>query len=301
MRLTSFASLAAFASLLAVACGGVATSPSAVESCGTNTCGACPSGFTNQDTCSNGKWACNCKADSGSSQCTAAPTCSKSEGRFADLVACERAGAASCRTQSMCGTSIACGLVTAMCDGRPSCNPGDSEVGGQSDCPPGVSCYSRAACGTTIWCAGDPPHPTPAVVWPASATVLVATDEGGGFVQAPPAGSACMESEVHFTFTRATRALAYQVCDATKIPYAWKKGTRTLTVNEASTIETTMANVALTSSPMSCGADKSVEWLMVTSANGTQKYLDSFYACEKKGVYVDNVDPVLEALRALVP
>ena len=299
MRLSSLASFAAFAALSAIACGGVATGPSAVESCGANTCGACPSGFTSADSCSNGKWACNCQANGGSSHCTAAPACTRSERQFADLDACAHVAATNCHTQSMCGVTIACGAVPILCDGIPTCNPGDSQVGGQSDCPAGAPCYSRSVCGTTIWCVGDV-HPTPAPVWPATATVLVATDEGGGFVQSPPAGSQCMESEAHFTFTRASRELTWQVCNTATIPYAFKKGSRILSMNDAKSVDLAMSAVTVTTSPNNCGADKSVEWITVTSGSGTQKYLDSFYACEKKGIYVDNIDGVFGVLRPLV-
>ena len=37
--------------------------------------------------------------------------------------------------------------------------PGDSQVGGQSDCPAGAPCYSRSVCGTTISMPIEAPAP----------------------------------------------------------------------------------------------------------------------------------------------
>jgi hypothetical protein len=36
------------------------------------------------------------------------------------------------------------------------CNPNDTEIGSEADCPPGASCYSNTACCSTVWCASVP-------------------------------------------------------------------------------------------------------------------------------------------------
>lgn len=44
----------------------------------------------------------------------------------------------------------------AQCDGLPDCDPGDHKVASASACPQDdARCYSREACGTTIWCTGS--------------------------------------------------------------------------------------------------------------------------------------------------
>lgn len=49
----------------------------------------------------------------------------------------------------------------------------------------------------------------------------------------------------------------------------------------------------------SCGADKPTYSLKVSTPSGEHEYLDSFYACNKQGVYVDGLDELLQAARAL--
>ena len=56
-----------------------------------------------------------------------------------------------CFDVTLCGATIHCG----RCEGPPPiCDPGDTQVKSQKDCPQDASCYSRATCGVTIWCTG---------------------------------------------------------------------------------------------------------------------------------------------------
>jgi hypothetical protein len=138
-----------------------------------------------------------------------------------------------------------------------------------------------------------------AEVWPADAIKLVAEDRGGGFAPSPPAGSACQYSGT-YTWTVATKNLAWQLCQATSpgAPYLPVTEARILTDSERDALVAALDKVAVTTAP-SCGADKNVLALKVTTAAGEKQYLDNFYQCQKQGVYVTNIDGVFQVLRTL--
>lgn len=177
----------------------------------------------------------------------------------------------------------------------PQCDPSDTRLTSQADCPPGSGCYSREACGSTVWCASGPAVDP---IWPPTATKLVAVNEGGGFVANPPPGSPCAIDGAKFTFTPSTRHLAWELCNSTATPYAIVKGQRTITVGEAGTIDAAMSKLVIVNTN-TCGADKPSLWVSVTTPSATAKYLDSFYACNKQGSYVDEIDGVFSVLRPL--
>jgi hypothetical protein len=137
-------------------------------------------------------------------------------------------------------------------------------------------------------------------VWPADAIKMVAEDRGGGFGPAPPAGSACQWSGT-YTLTVATKNLAWRLCQppAPGAPYQLVISQRTLTDFERDALVAALDKVAVSTAP-SCGADKGVLALKVTTAAGEKEYLDNFYACLKQGVYVTNIDGVFQVLRQLV-
>jgi hypothetical protein len=137
-------------------------------------------------------------------------------------------------------------------------------------------------------------------VWPADAIKLVAEDRGGGFAPNPPAGSACQWSGT-YTLTVATKNLAWRLCQpaAPGGPYQMVVSQRVLTDFERDALVTALAKVAVTTAP-SCGADKGVLALKVTTPAGEKEYLDNFYQCQKQGVYVTNIDGVFQVLRQLV-
>jgi hypothetical protein len=137
-------------------------------------------------------------------------------------------------------------------------------------------------------------------VWPADAIKLVAEDRGGGFAPSPPAGSACQWSGT-YTWTVATKNLAWRLCQpaAPGAPYQTVVGQRVLTDFERDALVAALAKVAVTTAP-SCGADKGILALKVTTPAGEKEYLDNFYQCQKQGVYVTNIDGVFQVLRQLV-
>jgi hypothetical protein len=159
-----------------------------------------------------------------------------------------------------------------------------------------VPCVTVTACGITIACG--PVHSVPFQFWPSDATDLVATDSGGGFAPPGPQGSTCALGEAHFTFRRAASVLSWQTCDEAASPWSLTGGQRTLSASEAATIDAAMRGLSYPTRD-ECGADKSVESITVTTPRGTREYLDAFYSCEHAGTYVDGLDAVFSALRAL--
>ncbi len=64
-------------------------------------------------------------------------------------------GTADCVTTSGCGETVSCARLEAHCDGLPNCDPGDTQVASASQClQDDATCYTRWACGTSIWCTG---------------------------------------------------------------------------------------------------------------------------------------------------
>lgn len=280
-----FLSMAFGLSLATAACGGSVTDPSqapgnAASAGGSSSTGAPSTNNSSSTACSGEEL----------------PACAKSETRFTSQGECAKSST-QCRAQTGCGTTIWCGKDDVCGDAPPQCGPGTMRYESCDGISPPLTCTSVTQCGFTIYCG--PVHSVPVQIWPNDATQLVALDDGGGFAPAGPAGSTCSMGQAEFTFDRASRTLGWQTCDSeTSSPWKMKAGQRTLTATEASNLETNMKGVVW-SSQTSCGADKSVEKIRVKTPNGTFEYLDSFYACEKKGTYVDGLDAVFAALRAL--
>ena len=148
--------------------------------------------------------------------------------------------------------------------------------------------------------AGDG-APASGKVWPASATQMVAEDRGGGFGPGPPPGSKC-QGGAAYTMTVADKNLAWRLCQSPSpglLPYEIVVGHRMLTTAEFSALTGALDKVVITTGP-SCGADKPVLALKVTTPPGEREYLDDFYACLKQGVYVAGLDGVFQVLRPLV-
>jgi hypothetical protein len=186
-------------------------------------------------------------------------------------------------------------VPTSTCAAAPACDPGDKAVSSQQDCPVDMNCYSRSICNSTIWCG----HETD-VVWPADASKLTAVDSGGGLVPQPPPGSKCVLSQATFTYAPSTRKLDWSVCDSSVSPYALKTGSRALSSTEGSQVDAAMKAVTPAQNNNQCGTDKPELHIEVSSpTRGTKTFYDSFYACQQKGAYVDNLDPLLYVLGTL--
>ncbi|HVR64636.1 MAG TPA: hypothetical protein VMU50_22205, partial [Polyangia bacterium] len=77
------------------------------------------------------------------------------------------------------------------------------------------------------------------------------------------------------------------------MPYQYADGERVLSSGEAKMLVDALSAVTI-SNETRCGADKDTLQLRVTTPAGEKLYLDDFYACQKNGVYVSNIDPVFE-------
>lgn len=141
-----------------------------------------------------------------------------------------------------------------------------------------------------------------AAIWPADATRLIAENRGGGFIAPPPAGSQCSYGESRFTMTVADRLLIWHVCrqTAAQTPLVWVDGQRVLTAEELDSVVKPLQKLTPPKSS-GCGADKSVLAMKIATPAGETEYLDSFYQCQKKGIYVDGMDAVFAALGKLAP
>jgi hypothetical protein len=142
------------------------------------------------------------------------------------------------------------------------------------------------------------------IVWPPSATKLVAEDRGGGFGPAAPAGSQCRYVGAGtFTLTIDDQQLAWQICQsggaaAPAAPYTLTQGKRALGDVDFDRLIAALVKLRV-SSRMICGADKQELALRVTTPAGESEYLDSFYSCQKRGVYVDDIDSIFTIVRML--
>jgi hypothetical protein len=136
------------------------------------------------------------------------------------------------------------------------------------------------------------------LVWAADATKMVVEDHGGGLIAPAPTGSACPAVGVGtYTLTVADKGLAWHICTSGAL-YTYVDGMRTLNDADYASLITALKGVALSTST-SCGADKSVETLTVTTPSAETTYLDSFYVCAHQGIYVDGIDGVFFAASTL--
>jgi hypothetical protein len=139
-------------------------------------------------------------------------------------------------------------------------------------------------------------------VYPSDATKVVAHNAGGGFTPPPPAGSNCAVGAATYTLDRATKTVAWEQCELVnwQTPLTMKSGTTILTAKEMASVEAALEGLTISHAQM-CGADKPYETITITSGSqGTKKYADSFYSCDGKGPYVDNIGGVFSAFRDAV-
>jgi hypothetical protein len=141
----------------------------------------------------------------------------------------------------------------------------------------------------------SPDGPRP--VWSSEATKLVAEQDGFGF--GPPMPPQCAIA-ARYTFTVGDRQLLWAACKP-QPGGEWKfsEGNRILNEAQWQDVAEALARVVLTRHPDGCGADKADRSLTITTPAGENRYLDSFYACGKKGNYVDSIDGVFDAFAPL--
>ena len=141
--------------------------------------------------------------------------------------------------------------------------------------------------------------PPASEIWPASATKLVAVNSGGGFRPPAPAGSTCAIGRATYTLDRATRHLAWETCESPDnvTPAHMTTGSSTITLAELAAVNTAMNGVAV-ATQNTCGADKPLYQIKVTTPEGEKTFTDSFYKCQGGSrTYVDGIDEVFGALR----
>ena len=149
---------------------------------------------------------------------------------------------------------------------------------------------------------GNDVGPTVEMVWTSDATKMVAEDLGGGFTGPTPDGSTCRYRDLAtFTLTVPDQRLTWRTCQPMPPTglYGFVDGARTLSGNELNMLTTALKTVTVSKS-MQCGADKGTLTLTITTTQKETKYLDAFYACDKRGIYVDGIDEVFRVARLLV-
>lgn len=125
---------------------------------------------------------------------------------------------------------------------------------------------------------------------------LVIEDKGGGFGPQPPPGSDCAMGQEKHEVDLTTHVTHDEQCLLSPIegPYKLHKADRTLTDQEFTDLVAAL-KVARVASPTTCGADKSVVQLTVSTGTQSVTYTDSFYGCQGQGPYADGLDGVLAA------
>jgi hypothetical protein len=134
-------------------------------------------------------------------------------------------------------------------------------------------------------------------ILPPSATTVV-VESSPGFGPPPPAGSECRYYE-KYTLNVATRELSWKVCDE-QTPGGVRKfvtGNKRIEATALGQIQRD-ADTLKISTQDTCGTDKGVVTMNVTTPNGTAKYMDAFYSCRGPShVYLSNINVALDALR----
>jgi len=128
-------------------------------------------------------------------------------------------------------------------------------------------------------------------------------DRGGGFGQQPPQGP-CDPNKSSFTLDVGGQHLAWTLCDIvdTQPPTTVVRADeRDLTAAEWVNLEPILEGLVIDDTP-TCGADKPVLALTVTTPDWTQEYGDAFYNCPgdpSPKIKSDALDALQSALATL--
>jgi hypothetical protein len=121
-------------------------------------------------------------------------------------------------------------------------------------------------------------------VYTSAVTQLVLEDHGGGYGPPPPADAECTPYSARYTVTVAGRQLAWDRCafqgEGASPSYKPDTGTRTLGADEWTALEHELRKLVVDDGK-SCGADKPVVDLVVSTSDGDLKYGDGFYGCDQ--------------------
>lgn len=125
---------------------------------------------------------------------------------------------------------------------------------------------------------------------------------GVGFGPPEPPGSSC-RGERSYTLELGSRQLAWSVCEvdfASNEPWRVRKGMRVLEATEHASLVEALGKVTIAGKQSACGADKGLLTLEISSADDSELYTDSFYACtDASKLYVDNIDDVFTTVARL--
>ncbi len=136
-------------------------------------------------------------------------------------------------------------------------------------------------------------------LWPVGATQVMAQQSGGffSFSCASDDGGTVSKTST-WALTIANKTLFYSLCEfGGGGKGQLRSGSRVLSDVEMATFDGAMRNLAR-SSNTSCGADKELLTLELTTNTGMLRYKDSFYGCEPANgpVLVDHIDNVFDLL-----
>ncbi|HEX7841400.1 MAG TPA: hypothetical protein VF469_28170 [Kofleriaceae bacterium] len=122
-------------------------------------------------------------------------------------------------------------------------------------------------------------------VFTADVRKLTLENRGGGFGPLLPPGAACDPQPATYTLTIVGHQLASEYCQVTgsgsTATYTPRSGVRALGDDEWSALVPTLAAL-IVSDATTCGADKPVLALIVTTGEGDREYGDDFYACRDR-------------------
>jgi hypothetical protein len=127
---------------------------------------------------------------------------------------------------------------------------------------------------------------------------IVVTIEGG-FGPTAPKGSQCKPTDATYTLTLPARTLAWEVCVSKSGGiYDYDTESKTFSSDQLAPLSAALRAVA-PSTKTTCGADKPVESVIVTTSADTRSYFDDFYACQDGEQYVTGLDAVVSELAKL--
>jgi hypothetical protein len=232
-----------------------------------------------------------CSADRCSGQAVDQRGCASGQ----PVITCTSDGAGKCNSKVTCPGTPPTGECTAEeCSMIP--RQEDARV-----CLTGT--YGRDVCVRNAGKCGWDFSPCPAVV-PADAQVLSAINAGGGFVPAPPAGSACGLGEESYILTLATKTLAFYTCNAPAggVPYAKQSGSTVLADADVANVKAAFNALAQPNPADACAADFQELRVEIQNPAKTQVYFDSRSVCGNGGTKpatVKDTDSVFAAMRAV--
>jgi hypothetical protein len=181
--------------------------------------------------------------------------------------------------------------VAVACGGSTSTSTAtDVDAGGGADA--GVDAKTEDAA------VRDAETDANADLFPSDTTKIVITEKGG-FVPAPPAGSACSLIDQTYTLLLASRELSWKFCEATDAgPNAYRTGQTTIATADFNALSSALHGLRRATQTQ-CGADAPEQVIVFSTPSGDATYYDDFYFCDANDPkpYVKGLDAVFAELR----